>query len=111
MKLNHFHVFVKDLEGCVKWLDAVWGLNPSYKSDIMASFHQDGFTFIVDVSENDVSCTLGFESSNCDDDFKSVTDKGATVIEEPNDKPWGVRAAYIKGPGALTFEIEQMLNK
>jgi len=74
----------------------------------MASFHQEGFTFILDKADEDISCTIGFESTNCDEDFKEVTSKGAKVIEKPDDKPWGVRAAYIQGPGKLTLEIEEM---
>lgn len=108
MKLNHFHVYVKELEKAISWFENVWSLKPSYQSDVMASFHQDGFTFILDIADDDVVSTIGFESSNCDQDFEEVTSKGAKVIEKPSDKPWGVRAAYIQGPGKLTLEIEEM---
>jgi hypothetical protein len=31
------------------------------------------------------------------------------VIEEPADRSWGVRVAYLKGPGRITLELEQEL--
>ena len=109
MWLNHFHVNVRDLKGAILWFEKVWGIKPVYESDGMASFNQAGFTFILDVADNDALSTIGFNSDNCDLDFQNVISKGATVIEKPSDKPWGVRAAYIKGPGKITLEIEQLL--
>jgi hypothetical protein len=35
---------------------------------------------------------------------------GANPIHEPEDKPWGVRAAFVQGPGKLIFEFEQSLG-
>jgi len=35
----------------------------------------------------------------------------AETIEAPQDRPWGARAAYLKGPGGLTVEIEQLLKR
>ena len=96
------------LTAAITWFDEVWGIKPSYQSEFMASFHQEGFTFILDQADEDIACTIGFESINCDQDFKTVVDKGAKIIEKPEDKPWGVRAAYIHGPGKLTLEIEEM---
>ena len=55
--------------------------------------------------------TVGFDSRNCDADFQRVTSRGGVALEEPTDRPWGVRAAYIQGPGALKFELEQMLPR
>src|SRR6266852_6303220 len=30
------------------------------------------------------------------------------AIEPPADRPWGARGAYVRGPGALTIEFEQL---
>jgi uncharacterized glyoxalase superfamily protein PhnB len=61
-------------------------------------------TLIFDAASDDVSATVGFESDNCDRDFKAVVERGAAVLEPPTDKAWGVRTAYFKGPGELKFE-------
>ena len=110
MKLNHFHVFVIDLSGAITWLKQIWGKEPTYKDSQMASYAFDSFTMIVDISDQDIPCTIGFASENCDEDYQKVIKRGAIALEKPNDKEWGVRAAYIQGPGKLKFEIEQILK-
>jgi uncharacterized glyoxalase superfamily protein PhnB len=54
----------------------------------------------------DAPVTLGFESDDCDRDFRAVVDRGLVALEPPANKEWGVRTAYFKGPGALKCEIE-----
>ena len=110
MKLNHFHVYVSDLSGAIEWMDHIWQKKPGYKDNQMASFSFDSVTMILDTFDQDIPCTIGFASENCDHDYQQVIKRGAISIEEPKNKEWGVRAAYIKGPGKLTFEIEQNLR-
>jgi hypothetical protein len=43
--------------------------------------------------------------------YSRVVARGAETVSAPEDKPYGSRAAYVRGPGALTFEIEQPLTK
>jgi hypothetical protein len=62
------------------------------------------------VSAADTTATIGFDSQNCDEDFRAVVARGGIALERPTDRPWGVRSAYIQGPGALRFEIEQPLR-
>ena len=38
------------------------------------------------------------------------SERGAETLEAPEDRAWGVRAAYLRGPGRITFEIEQELS-
>ena len=54
--------------------------------------------------------TLGFDSEDCDADYRTVKGRGAETIEAPQDRPWGARAAYLKGPGGLTVELEQIFK-
>jgi hypothetical protein len=68
-------------------------------------------TIILDASAADTSATVGFDSQNGDEDFLTVRSRGGIVLEEPKDRPWGVRSAYVQGPGALEFEIEQPLPR
>ena len=64
------------------------------------------FGVILDAAPADSVVTLGFDSEDCDADFRTVTARGAETIEAPQDRPWGARSAYLKGPGGLTVEIE-----
>ena len=77
----------------------------------MASLPFGELTIILDASAADTPATVGFDSQNCGEDFRAVRSRGATALEEPKDRPWGVRSAYIQGPGALKFEIEQPLRR
>jgi len=101
MKLNHMHLQVRDLSAAVVWFERVLQLQPSFRNEHMATFGLDSITLIFDSSGDDARATVGFESDDCDRDFQTVVDRGAEPLEAPADKPWGVRAAYFKGPGEL----------
>lgn len=111
MKGSHIHVKVKDLKNAVQWMDKILNFKPSFENDRMASISLGDFSVIFDAADMDTAATIAFDSQNCDEDFKKVERHGAEIIEKPTTKPYGVRAAYIKGPGQLTFEIEQTLPK
>jgi len=72
----------------------------------MATFSFNSLTLVFDAANDDAQATVGFESDDCDRDFRAVVERGATALEPPTNKDWGVRAAYFKGPGALKCEIE-----
>lgn len=109
MRLNHIHVAVQDLGSAVDWLGRVWQLRAEFQNNRLATYSFGGFILILDASGTDSPAPIGFESNDCDKDFRAVVERGATPIEPPSDRPWGVRCAYIHGPGALKFEIEQPL--
>jgi len=111
MKGSHVHLGVKDLQAALQWLDKVWQLRPTFQNERMASLPFGELTIILDASPADTSATVGFDSQNCDEDFRTVRSRGGIAIEEPKDRPWGVRSAYLQGPGALKFEIEQLLPR
>lgn len=109
MRLNHIHVSVRDLPGALEWLARVWQLKADFQNERMATLAFGDFIFILDSGDDDSPATIGFESDDCDRDFRAVVGRGAAAIEPPSDKPWGVRCAYVQGPGRLKFEIEQPL--
>ena len=111
MRLNHIHVSVRDLSAALGWLDRVWQVKPEFQNERMATFSFDEFVLILDAADIDSPATIGFESEDCDADFRTAVERGAVPIEPPSDKPWGVRGAYIQGPGRLKFEIEQPVKK
>jgi uncharacterized glyoxalase superfamily protein PhnB len=106
MKLNHIHIRVRDLPGALAWLDRVWDAKPTFQNEHLASVSLDPIILIVEKSDKETDTIIGFESDDCDRDFRRLVDRGAVVDAEPSNKPWGARTAYIKGPGALKFEIE-----
>lgn len=110
MRLNHIHVSVRDLPGALEWLARVWQINADFQNERMATLGFGDFILILDSASDDSPATIGFESDDCDRDFRAMIERGATAIEPPGDKPWGVRCAYIQGPGQLKFEIEQPLR-
>jgi uncharacterized glyoxalase superfamily protein PhnB len=68
------------------------------------------FGVILDAASDDSVMTLSFDSEDCDADYRTVASRGAETVEAPKDRPWGARAAYLKGPGAMTVEIEQVFK-
>jgi len=111
MKANHVHVGVRDLPAAVGWLERVWELKPVFQIPEMAIFAVGEFELFLDAAEHDTRTTIGFVSDDCDRDYGSVVARGAETVSALEDKPYGSRAAYVKGPGALTFEIEQPLKR
>lgn len=111
MKASHVHLGVKDLRTALLQLDQVWQVRPTFQNERMASLPFGALTIILDASATDTSATVGFDSQNCDEDYRTVVSRGGITLEAPADRPWGVRSAYIQGPGALKFEIEQPLPR
>jgi len=111
MKVSHVHCRVQDLPAAARWFEQVWQVTPVLHNDRMVWLGFGGFGVILDAAPADGVMTLGFDSEDCDADYRTVTGRGAETIEAPQDRPWGARAAYLKGPGGLTVEIEQLLKR
>ena len=111
MVLNHIHLRVRDLDAAVAWFETVLRAHPGFRNEQMATFSFNSLTLIFDSAGDDVAATVGFESDDCDRDFRTVIERGAVAIEPPTNKAWGVRTAYFKGPGDLKFEIEGPITK
>jgi catechol 2,3-dioxygenase-like lactoylglutathione lyase family enzyme len=110
MKLNHIHLGVRDLRATLDWLDRVWQVKAQFQNERMATIQFGSFILIFDAAEADSPATIGFESNDCDRDFRQVVERGAVALDAPSDKPWGTRSAYVQGPGLLKFEIEEPLK-
>lgn len=110
MQFNHLHVAVSDLPGALDWLAKVWDVRPTFEDGGgMAVLSLHGASLILDAADEDGAMTIGFNSDNCDEDYRLASERGAEMLEAPEDRAWGVRAAYLRGPGRITFEIEQEL--
>jgi catechol 2,3-dioxygenase-like lactoylglutathione lyase family enzyme len=111
MKVSHVHCRVRDLRAATRWFEQVWQVVPVFNNDKMAWLGFGEFGVILDAAPTDSVVTIGFDSEDCDADYSAVMGRGAETIEVPQDRPWGARAAYLKGPGGLTVEIEQLLKR
>ncbi|MGO9449678.1 MAG: VOC family protein [Candidatus Binataceae bacterium] len=112
MKASHIHLAVTDLAGALEWLERVWNTKPVFQIPAnMAILPFGAVLLFLDQSDKDSRATIGYEVDDCDVEFERLVKLGATVMSPPDNKPYGVRAAYLKGPAALTFEIEQVLKQ
>ena len=109
MRFQHLHVAVRDLPGALDWLAKVWDTSPTFENGGMAVLSLHGASLILDAADEDGTATIGFASDDCDADYRQASERGAETLEAPEDRAWGVRAAYLRGPGRITFEIEQEL--
>jgi predicted enzyme related to lactoylglutathione lyase len=110
MEGNHFHVFVRDLAGTLAWFSSVWAAEPTHREERMAVLQFGPVLLVLDEYQEETITTIGYATTDCDADFRTVVGRGAEVIEEPADRSWGVRVAYLKGPSRITLELEQELS-
>ncbi len=111
MRISHVHCRVRDLQAASLWFKKVLQVAPVFNNERMAVHSFGELSVILDAAPDDSIVTIGFDSKDCDADYRLITSRGAEPLEAPQDRPWGARAAYLKGPGGLTVEIEQLLNK
>lgn len=107
---NHFHVVVRSLNDALDWFARVVSAKPTFKGDRMAVLPFGPIDLVLDEGQEETITTIGYSSTDCDADFATLTARGAAVIEPPEDRTWGVRVAYLKGPGRLVLELEQPLT-
>jgi uncharacterized glyoxalase superfamily protein PhnB len=110
MKVSHVHCQMADLSGAIRWFKNCCDMTPSFSDARMAVLEFGDFTLILDAAPTDSVATLGFNSADCDADFAALIARGAAVLERPQDRSYGARVAYIRGPGALKIELEQLLR-
>ena len=110
-QIAHVHVFVSDRPAAVEWLMTVWEAEPVAEDHEMSLFIFGSTQLVINDVADDIPSTVAFTSDNCDRDYHDVVARGAVSVDAPKDMPWGVRAAFVQGPGKLTFEIEQPLTE
>jgi len=109
VEVSHIHLGVRDIPSALAWFDRVFRWKPAFHDGRMAVLPAKP-GIILDKSEHDAVATLSFQSKDVDKDYERLVGRGAVSLEAPNDKPYGVRGAYIKGPGSLTIELEGPLK-
>ena len=111
MNGHHLHLNVRSLTRTLGWIKRIWKTTPVYRDREMAVVPFGPITVIFDRAAKDSPATLAVASRDCDADYRMLLRRGAKPLHPPADRVYGVRSAYVKGPGALTFEIEQPLMK
>ena len=76
MTLNHVHLQVRDLPAAVHWCALVLELKPGFQNERIATFIFGVMTIIIDAGPVDSPATLGFESDDCDRDFRDGREPG-----------------------------------
>lgn len=110
LEVAHIHLGVKDVASALAWFERVFQWQPVFQDARMAILSAKPIGIVLDKGESDAVATLSFQSKDVDLDFRRLIGRGAVSLEAPNDKPYGVRGAYIKGPGLLTIELEGPLK-
>jgi hypothetical protein len=111
VRFSHLHVSVSDLPGALEWLARVWDIQPTFQDGGgMAEVSVHGVLLVIDAADEESPVTIGLATDDCDRDHGLASERGAETLEPPEDRAWGVRAAYVQGPGQITFEIEQSLR-
>jgi catechol 2,3-dioxygenase-like lactoylglutathione lyase family enzyme len=75
MHFNHIHVRVRDLPAAVAWMRDVWKVDPDFENDRMASIPLGSFWLFLDCADEDTTATVGFETDDCDRDFKGTSEE------------------------------------
>ena len=111
MEGNHVNVFVRDLTDGLARFARVWAVEPAHREERMAVLQFGPILLVLDQDDEETVTTIGYATGDCDADFRTVVGRGAQMIEEPADRSWGVRVAYLTGPGRISLELEQELPK
>ena len=110
MKISHVHLSFLDLKSAIQWMKVLLNKEPGYQNDGMAVFSFENIDYVFDNGNSDTEVTIALVSKNCESDFQSLSQRGVETVELPTAQPWGVKTAYLKGPGKVTFEIEESLK-
>lgn len=107
MKLVHLHIGVTDLPSTLAWFEEKGSFKPVFRNDRLSYFDFGGVTVVFEQGASNVPVTLAFGAPNLEAMYQSFIDRGAVPMTPPTDQPWGVRSAYLRGPAAVTIELEQ----
>lgn len=107
MKVSHLHLGFTNLANAVQWMQQVLQADPFYQNDRMAAFAFENIEYVFDLSDSEIETTMAFACDDCEKKFQELVAKGAIVIEVPAEQPWGVKTAYLQGPGKVIIELEE----
>jgi len=100
MKVSRVHCRVRDLPAAARWFQQVLQATAVFNNERMAWLGFGEFGVILAAAPTDSALTLGFDSEDCDADYRKLTGRGAESIEAPQDKPWAHAPPTLKDPAA-----------
>jgi hypothetical protein len=109
MQASHIHLGINDLTSAVRWLEEVCAVKSDLRIPGKALIPFGGILLVLDSAQGEVAATVAFVVDDCNKKYDELVARGAETLSPPRDFPWGVRTAFVRGPGALTIEIEQSL--
>lgn len=105
-RLERLRLGVKDAPAAADWLEKVLGWKASYRDARRALFDAGAARLELDAADADAPATLVLSGDDADADYRRLLGRGAVSLEEPRDRDSGRREAYLRGPGALTVQID-----
>ena len=111
MEGNHVNVFVRDLTDGLARFARVWAVEPAHREERMAVLQFGPILLVLDQDDEETVTTIGYATGDCDADFRTVVGRGAQMIEEPADRSWGVRVAYLTGQAASVWNWSKSCPK
>ena len=122
-KINMIGIITSQFEEMLLFYKDVLGFKITLQMDEYVEFENPGVRFAISTNKvmNDItehksysknkqgqSFELAFREENptdVDTTFREIIEKGATLIKEPADMPWGQRAAFFADPDGNIHEI------
>jgi predicted enzyme related to lactoylglutathione lyase len=109
MTVSHLHLNIRDLPAGIEWFRRFLDVSPDFANERMASIRLEGLALVLDQSQAESAAILALAAESCDAEVERLVERGAVVTEAAVNRPWGVRNAYLAGPGAITLEVEETL--
>ena len=100
MTLNHIHLQVRDLKAAIRWFETIWQVQPEFQNERIATFSFNSIVLIFDAATADTPATVGFQSDDCDRDFRSIVERGAIVLEPV----WSKKSCHMAGCVRLPWQ-------
>jgi predicted enzyme related to lactoylglutathione lyase len=112
-------VFVEDLGACREFYGAVFGVDPIFSDDHSTAYRMGGTVLnllqIAAADELVAPATPGvpggprsvftIEVDDVDDTAALLAQRGATLLNGPMDRPWGIRTASFVDPAGQVWEL------
>ena len=77
MRMSHVHCHVRDVQSAARWFEKVWQVTPVFNNDRMVWLSFGDLGVILDSAPDDSVVTIGFDSQDCDADYRLVTSRSA----------------------------------
>jgi catechol 2,3-dioxygenase-like lactoylglutathione lyase family enzyme len=76
MKISHVHCRVRDLPAAVRWFQKILHANSVFNNERMVWLGFGDFGVILDAAPADSALTIGFDSEDCDADYRTLISLG-----------------------------------